>query len=119
MPIQSIAGAIRLRAASNSATILLSGSLTTKEPLPIDLLLGEFMTTILEGICKQGRIDLVQPPPGLPEGRVRIILIADDRPQPLPRLLIFGKYPLDDSTLEDFRCAQWHGEPEFDPSNGQ
>ena len=77
------------------------------------------MAVIVEGLYKQGKIELLQAPGNVPEGRVRIILIPEDRPKPTPRLLTFGKYPGDTSTLEDFQCAQWHGEQEFDPANGQ
>jgi len=55
----------------------------------------------------------------LPEGRVRIILIAEDGPKPPPCYLTYGKYPGDNSTLEDFRGAEWPGEKEFDDLYGQ
>ena len=77
------------------------------------------MTAIVEGVYKQGKIELLQPPAGLPEGRVRIIVIAEERPKPPPRLMTFGMYPGDTSTLEDFKEAEWHGEKEFDLPNGQ
>jgi hypothetical protein len=77
------------------------------------------MTAIVEGLYKQGKIELVQGPANAPEGRVRVILIAEDRPKVPPRLLTFGKYPGDTSTLEDFQGAQWYGEREFDPPHGQ
>jgi len=77
------------------------------------------MTVIVEGLYKQGKIELLQTPPDLPEGRVRLIMIAEDGPTRTPCFLAFGKYSGDSSTLEDFRGAQWHGEEEFDPSNGQ
>jgi len=68
------------------------------------------MTSIVEGFYKQGKIELLHPPSGLPEGHVRVIVIADERPKRPPRLLTFGRYPGDASTLEDFKGAQWHGE---------
>jgi hypothetical protein len=78
------------------------------------------MTAIVEGVYKQGKIELLQTPQGLPEGRVRVILIAEaDRPKPSPRMMTFGMYPGDTSTLEDFKDAAWHGEKEWDEGDGQ
>jgi len=70
------------------------------------------MTSVAEGFYKQGKIELLQPPPGLPEGHVRVIVIAEEPTKPPPCLLTFGKYPGDTSTLEDFKEAQWHGAKE-------
>jgi hypothetical protein len=77
------------------------------------------MTAIVDGLYKQGKIELLQTPLGLPEGRIRLILIAQDQPQPPACYLPYGKYPGDKSTLEDFKGAQWHGEAEFDNQHGQ
>jgi hypothetical protein len=77
------------------------------------------MTAIVEGVLKEGKIELLQAPLNLPEGRVRLILIADDRPKVPSRLLTYGKHPGDTSTLEDFRGAEWRGQEEFGPPNGQ
>ena len=78
------------------------------------------MSVVVEGVYKQGKIELLQVPANLPEGRVRVIVIAEDhRPKPPPRLMTFGmcrgKVM---STLEDFKEAEWHGEREWD-ENGQ
>lgn len=77
------------------------------------------MTTVLEGVYKQGTIELVQPPPDLPEGRVRVIVIPqDDRPKPAPRMITYGMFPGDKSTLEDFKeAAEW--QKEWDEPDGQ
>ncbi len=78
------------------------------------------MTAILEGIYKQGRIELRETPTGMREGPVRVVLIAQDQPQPASRYLTFGKYPTGrQATLDDFREAEWHGEKEFDDPYGQ
>jgi hypothetical protein len=78
------------------------------------------MTTIVEGFYHEGKIDLLQAPPGLPEGRVRVIVIAEQQPKPPPCPLTFGKYRTGRmSTLEDFQDAEWHGEEEFDNRHGQ
>jgi hypothetical protein len=68
------------------------------------------MTTILEGFYKQGTIELLHTPSDLQEGRVRVIVIADDQHKPPPSCLRFGKYSAGRmSTLEDFKDAAWHG----------
>jgi hypothetical protein len=78
------------------------------------------MTTIVEGFYQRGKIDLLQPPPGLSEGPLRVIIISTDQPKPPPRYLTFGKYQTGRmSTLEDFKDAEWHGEEELDAPNGQ
>jgi len=75
------------------------------------------MTTIVMGIYREGRIELLEKPKGLREGRVRVIL-TEEEPKPAPRYLEFGKYKGDkDTTLEDFKDAEWHGEAEFEDLN--
>ena len=76
------------------------------------------MTAIVEGIFKHGKIELLQVPGDLHEGRVRVILISQDASQS-PGLLTFGKYQGDTSTLEDFRTAEYAGDEEFDNPHGQ
>ncbi len=72
------------------------------------------MTAIVAGIYKQGKLELLETPTGLRDGRVRVVLIEEE-PNPAPRYLQFGKYKGDkDTTLEDFKEAEWHGEEEFD-----
>ncbi|HVA49584.1 MAG TPA: hypothetical protein VNH11_24670 [Pirellulales bacterium] len=78
------------------------------------------MTAIVEGVYKQGKVELLQAPAGLPEGRVRVILIAEaDRPKPPPRMMTFGMFPGDTSTLEDFTEAEWQGEEKWGDADGQ
>jgi hypothetical protein len=77
------------------------------------------MTAIVEGFYKQGKIELLQAPLGLPEGRIRLILITQDQPKPPPCYLTYGKYQGEKSTLLDFKDAEWHGEDEFDNQHGQ
>jgi len=77
------------------------------------------MTTIVEGFYKQGKIELLETPRGLPEGRVRVILISEEPAKPSPSYLTFGKYQTGRmSTFEDFKEAEWHGEEEFDERHG-
>lgn len=78
------------------------------------------MAAIVEGVYKQGKIELLQVPSGVPEGRVRVIVLPEpERPKPQPRMMTFGMYPGDSSTLEDFKDAQWHGEEEWGDADGQ
>jgi hypothetical protein len=71
---------------------------------------AHFMTVIVDALYQHGKIELLGTPHGLPEGRIRLILIAEDPAKPPPRLLTFAKYAGDQSTLEDFKDAQWHGD---------
>ena len=78
------------------------------------------MADIVEGIYKQGRIELLQVLSGVPEGRVRVMVMPEsDRAKPPPRMMTFGMYPGDTSTLEDFKDAEWPGENEWDTADGQ
>jgi hypothetical protein len=78
------------------------------------------MAAIVEGIYKEGRIELSETPAGLREGRVRVVVISQEQPATTPRYLSFGKYQVGrKSDVDDFRDAEWRGEKEFDDSNGQ
>ncbi len=76
------------------------------------------MSTNVEGIYSQGKIELLEIPVGIREGRVRVLMMADDeKPKLEPRYLVRGKYP-GDTPPEAFEEAEWHGEPEFDDLYG-
>jgi hypothetical protein len=71
------------------------------------------MTVTVTGIYKDGKIELLETPPGVREGRVLVTLQEDDRPKPEPRYLQYGKYSQGRmSTEEDFKIAEWRGEEE-------
>ena len=73
------------------------------------------MAAMVPGIYKQGKVELLETPTGLREGRVRVMLVEVPEPKPDPQPLVFGKYSGDpDLTLEDLRDAEWQGEPEFE-----
>ena len=79
------------------------------------------MTGLVPGIYKEGKIELLETPPGLREGRVRVLVIGEPEPKPEPRYLQRGKYsgePDRMSTLEDFKGAEWRGEEEFGNADG-
>jgi hypothetical protein len=78
------------------------------------------MTAILEGFFKEGKLELLESPTGLREGRVRVIVVEDDASKLPLCYMTFGKYQSDRlSSLEDFQDAEWHGEKEFDGPHGQ
>jgi hypothetical protein len=77
------------------------------------------VTAIVAGVYKQGKIELLETPKDLREGRVRVILIEDEGPVPSPHFLVRGKYRGGhDTTMEDLKDAEWHGEEEFDDLYG-
>jgi hypothetical protein len=79
------------------------------------------MTSIVEGIYKQGKIELFELPPDLPEGRVRVIVISQgSQPKLPPRMITFGMYRGERmSTLEDFTDAEWRGANGWDEENAE
>ena len=78
------------------------------------------MTAIVAGIYRQGKLELLEKPTGLREGRVRVVLTEEAEQKPEPRYLVRGKYKGGRmSTLEDFKEAEWHGEEEFDNLYGR
>ena len=71
------------------------------------------MPTIVAGIYKDGKIELLETPLGVREGRVRVTLVEEEEPKPEPRYLVRGKYPRD-TPPEAFEEAEFHGELAFD-----
>jgi hypothetical protein len=72
------------------------------------------MSTLVKGLYSNGRLELLERPVGLREGRVRILLIEEPATASHTQLLEPGKYGVDTSTIEDFKEAEWHGEAEYD-----
>ena len=73
------------------------------------------MTGTVAGLFKSGKLELLENPKGLREGRVKVTIEEELEAKPEPQYLQFGKYKGGRmSTLEDFKDAEWHGEPEFD-----
>jgi hypothetical protein len=78
------------------------------------------MTAIVDGLYKNGQIELLQAPANLPDGPVRVILIAEEAPKGQVGYLTYGKYRTGQaSTLDDFKDAEWRGETEFGEPHGQ
>lgn len=77
------------------------------------------MSAIVEGLYQRGKIELLQLPSGVPEGRVRVLVMPEPQgPKPPPRMMTFGMYPGDRSTLDDFKIAEWRGEKEWNDASG-
>jgi hypothetical protein len=58
-------------------------------------------------------------PVDLPDGTEVDIPTPDRQGKPPPRYLTYGKYPGEQSTLEDFKVAEWHGDEELENQDGQ
>lgn len=77
------------------------------------------MSAVVQGVYKEGKIELLEVPSGVPEGRVRVIVMPEtQQPKPAPRLITYGMYPGDTSTLDDFKDAEWHGDKKWDDAGG-
>lgn len=75
------------------------------------------MSAAVAGIYKDGKIELLEAPSGLPEGLVHVILVERVAARPAPRLLERGKYRGRGRRMaadEDFKTAEWRGEEETD-----
>ena len=66
------------------------------------------MVAVVSGVYRNGHVELLELPPGITEGPVRVVM-SDNRPSVLDQqCLRFGKYSLGrQSTLEDFADAEW------------
>jgi hypothetical protein len=73
------------------------------------------MTATVPGIYKEGKIELLATPAGVREGPVLVTLAEVTKAQPEPCILPFGQYRGGrESSEEDFKIAEWRGEPEPD-----
>jgi hypothetical protein len=78
------------------------------------------MTSLLTGIYTRGKVDLLEPPPDLREGQVRVLLIEDPVSPSTSGLMRFGQFSGDVlPTEEDFKIAEWRAGAEFDELNGE
>ena len=72
------------------------------------------MVVTVEGVYTDGNLELLDKPNGIRNGRVSVTL-TEEEAKPEPKYLQRGKYAGGpDCTLEDFKIAEWHGEPKFD-----
>ena len=73
------------------------------------------MARTVSGIYKDGRIELLETPAGVREGRVLVTLVEVDKNNAAPRYLVPGKYQTGRmSTEEDFKIAEWRWKDELD-----
>lgn len=71
------------------------------------------MTATISGVYSDGKVELLETPSGLREGRVQVILSEIEEAPAAPRLLQYGKYAHGRmATEEDFLSAEWRGEAE-------
>jgi len=74
------------------------------------------MLVTVEGKFKDGKIELSEAPRGVDESRVIVTFLPEVKSPPA-KMITFGMLRSADgheSTEEDFKIAEWHGEPEFD-----
>ena len=77
------------------------------------------MFTTLEGVYSGGKVELLEMPKAMPEGRVRIVFLPESEPKSSSQQMRFGQFAgSHQSTEEDFRAAEWRGEAEFDAVYG-
>ncbi|MBI2804451.1 MAG: hypothetical protein HYX68_05630 [Planctomycetes bacterium] len=73
------------------------------------------MTAIVPGIYAQGKIELLQTPVGIRDGKVRVIVIEEGEEKKPSSQMQFGKYSAGTlSTEDDFRIADWRGKKEWE-----
>lgn len=71
------------------------------------------MITTVEGIYKQGKIELFDLPIGVHESRVLITFLPKAIAPTMPRQMVYGQFKGEQmSTEDDFRLAEWRGEAE-------
>lgn len=71
------------------------------------------MITTVEGIYKQGKIELFDLPIGVHESRVLITFLPKAITPTMPRQMVYGQFKGKQmSTEDDFRLAEWRGEAE-------
>lgn len=69
------------------------------------------MITTVEGIYKQGKVELFEIPPGVQESQVLVTFLPQTATHASPRRMIYGQFAGKNmSTEEDFRSAEWRGE---------
>ena len=75
------------------------------------------MLTTLEGIYKDGKVELEEAPTGIAEGRVLVTFLPSGNgastPKPPGQMMTLGMFPqLRELTDEDFKAAEFHGDPD-------
>lgn len=71
------------------------------------------MLLTIEGIFKDGKVELSETPEGLREAKVLVTFLGSAQDKPSLRMMRFGQFsgPKEKmSTEEDFRGAEWRGD---------
>ena len=72
------------------------------------------MTAIVSGIFSRGKLELLQTPVGIRDGKVRVIVMEERGDADATKQIQFGKYAFGTvSTEEDFAISEWR-EPVID-----
>jgi hypothetical protein len=76
------------------------------------------MITTVEGVYKQGKIELLEMPMGMQEGRVLVTFLAPTTNATPRRRMVYGQFAGGRmSTENNFRIAEWRGETEAPDGN--
>lgn len=71
------------------------------------------MITTVEGVYKQGKIELLEMPKWIQEARVLVTFLTQTLNVSSHRRMSYGQFAGPSmSTEDDFRLAEWHGEIE-------
>jgi len=69
------------------------------------------MLLTVEGKYKDGKVALLEAPPGMGEARVFVTFLPERAPEITPRMMQLGQFAgPNTSTEDDFKHAEWHGE---------
>ena len=78
------------------------------------------MTAIVSGIFSRGKLELLQTPVGIRDGKVRVIVMEESQDADEAGHIHFGKYGSGTlSTEDDFASAEWGGLTKWDNHDGQ
>lgn len=70
------------------------------------------MLFTVEGTYKNGKVELTETPASIQEAKVLVTFLTTETKAPLPHYLTYGQFAGEQmSTEEDFRLAEWRGEP--------
>lgn len=73
------------------------------------------MIATVEGVYREGRVELNERPDGVGQSRVLVIFLPDERAKPEPRYLQYGRYAGElAASDEDFASAEWRGGADVD-----
>ena len=73
------------------------------------------MLLTVEGTYRNGKIELTEIPKDVEQADVIVTFLKIKTVVPKPRMMTLGMFAGELKTNEeDFRLAEWHGEPEFE-----